>query len=149
MSLKGNTKNSLTLLSTKENVGMIYARLFLLSFGEDLLASLIGFLTFVWYGRIHSKLRRLRCPQTPYIKFLCRPDLLAASQIVLKLALKLLFLLKQQSLPWSTDWSSTQEPSTQKQQVCQVDDARLAKNPNCLVHLTLVFQRNADFGVRH
>ena len=34
-----------------------------------------------------------------HIKFLCRPDLLAASQIVLKLALKLLFLLKQQSLP--------------------------------------------------
>ena len=47
MSLKGKTKNTLTLLSTEENVSMIYARLFLLSFGEDLLASLIGFLTFV------------------------------------------------------------------------------------------------------
>ena len=47
MSLKGIMKNSLTLLSTEEKVGMIYARLFLLSFGEDLLASLIGFLTFV------------------------------------------------------------------------------------------------------
>lgn len=90
-----------------------------------------------WGGSVVLKL---------HIKFLCRPDLLAASQIVLKLALKLLFLLKQQSLPWSTDWSSTQEPSTQKQQVCQVGDARLAQNPNCLVHLTLIFQSNADFG---
>ena len=47
MSLKGEMKNTLTLLSTEENVSKIYARLFLLSFGEDLLASLIGFLTFV------------------------------------------------------------------------------------------------------
>ena len=43
-----------------------------------------------WGGSVVLKL---------HIKFLCRPDLLAASQIVLKLALKLLFLLKQQSLP--------------------------------------------------
>ena len=90
-----------------------------------------------WGGSVVLKL---------HIKFLCRPDLLAASQIVLKLALKLLFLLKQQSLPWSTDWSSTQEPSTQKQQVYQVCDARLARNPNRLVQITLIFQSNAYFG---